>query len=81
MNEYQQAITRIIELEDQATAARIKLKLAQGLSTDIGRQLGDTFALLGESRDLMTIGALESPLRKEMMSLIERIDEFYPKGE
>ncbi len=78
MNEYQQAITRIIETEDQAAA---KLKLAKAQSADLGKQLRATFALLGEARDLMTIGALESPLRKDMMSLIERIDEFYPKGE
>ena len=78
MNEYQQAITRIIELEDQAAA---KLKLAKAQNVDLGNQLRATFALLGEARDLMTIGALESPLRKDMMELIDRIDEFYPKGE
>ena len=78
MNPYQEAIARIIELEDEL---EMKAKLAHAQNVDLGNQLSATFALLAEARDLLVITALESPLRKDIMELIERIDEFYPRGE
>ena len=102
MNPYQQALARIIELEDTNAAlvqqlvadaivsgsrrdenATLKMKasLAHAQNVDLGNQLSATFALLGEARDLLVITALESPLRKNIMELIERIDAFYPRGD
>jgi len=76
MNPYQQALARIIELEDQIESGTTKKQ-----NVDLGNQLSATFALLGEARDLLVITALESPLRKNIMELIDRIDKFYPRGE
>ncbi len=39
-------------------------------------QLTDTYLLLGECRSLLEITALESPLRKDILDLILRIDTF-----
>ena len=55
---------------------RKKLKLAKGQSRDAYRQLGDSLRLLGECRSLLEITALESPLRKDILDLILRIDTF-----
>ena len=55
---------------------RTKLKLAEGQSTDAYRQLGESLRLLGECRSLLEITALESPLRKDILGLILRIDTF-----
>ena len=55
---------------------RTELKLAKGQSQDAYRQLGDSLNLLGECRVLLEITALESPLRKDILELISRIDEF-----
>jgi hypothetical protein len=57
-----------------------KLKLARAGRTDAYRQLGCSFVLLGECRDLLEITALESPLRKDIPRLIAKIDEFYPQA-
>ena len=81
MNPYQEAIARIIELEDELEIAEMRTSLDQAVGGDLGNQLRATFALLAEARDLLVITALESPLRKDIMELIERIDEFYPRGE
>jgi len=91
MNPYQEAITRIMELEDinaalvqqieaDAVVSGTKLSLAHAQSVDLGNQLSATFALLSEARDLLVITALESPIRKNIMELVERIDKFYPRG-
>lgn len=58
---------------------RNELKLAKGQSQDAYRQLGDSLILLGECRVLLEITALESPLRKDILELIYKIDSFYPK--
>ena len=58
---------------------RTELKLAKGQSVDAYRQLGDSLRLLGECRVLLEITALESPLRKDILELICKIDSFYPK--
>ena len=79
MNEYEQAIMRIIELEDDLEMAKANASLAHGQNVDIGNQLRATFALLKESRDMLNITALESPLCKDIPELIERIDLFYPR--
>ena len=55
---------------------RNELKLAKVQSTDAYRQLGDSLRLLGECRALFEIPALESPLRKDILELIRKIDEF-----
>lgn len=55
---------------------RTKLKLAEGQNGDAYRQLGESLRLLGECRSLLEITALESPLRKDILDLIARIDEF-----
>jgi len=92
MNPYQEAITRIMELEDinaalvqqieaDAVVSGTKLSLAHAQSVDLGNQLSATFALLAEARDLLVITALESPIRKNIMELVERIDKFYPRGD
>jgi len=81
MNPYQQALARIIELEDNLKVAKVKVSLAHAQNVDLGNQLSATFALLGEARDLLVITALESPIRKNIMELIDRIDAFYPRGE
>ena len=81
MNPYQEALARIIELEDELEIAEMRTSLDQAVGGDLGNQLRATFALLAEARDLLVITALESPLRKDIMELIERIDEFYPRGE
>ena len=78
MNPYQEAVARIIELED---TIEMKARLAHAQNVDLGNQLSATFALLAEARDLLVITALESPLRKNIMDLIERIDAFYPRGD
>ena len=75
--EYQQAIARIMEIEDML---EMKVSLAHAQNVDLGNQLSATFALLAEARDLLVITALESPLRKNIMELTERIDRFYPRG-
>ena len=56
-----------------------KLNLAKSQSVDAYRQLGDSLRLLGECRVLLEITALESPLRKDILALVKKIDEFYPK--
>ena len=61
--------------------AKAKVSLAHAQNIDLGNQLSATFALLAEARDLLVITALESPLRKNIMDLIEKIDKFYPRGE
>ena len=61
--------------------AKVKASLAHAQNIDLGNQLSATFALLAEARDLLVITALESPLRKNIMDLIEKIDKFYPRGE
>ena len=55
---------------------RTNLKLAEGQSQDAYRQHGDSLRLLGECRVLLEITALESPLRKDILELISKIDEF-----
>ncbi len=55
---------------------RTQLKLAQGQSTDAYRQLGESLVLLGECRNLFEIVALESPLRRDILALIQKIDAF-----
>lgn len=97
MNEYQKALTRIIELEDKLETAderivelqesdialvrllNAEVAFTHGQNVDIGNQLRTTFALLKESRDMLNITALESPLCKDILELIERIDLFYPR--
>jgi len=64
---------------EKVTKAKVSLAHAQNI--DLGNQLSATFALLAEARDLLVITALESPLRKNIMDLIEKIDKFYPRGE
>ena len=81
MNAYQEALLRIIELEDKLKMADAKAGLAHGQNVDLGNQLRATFALLVKARDLLTITALESPLRRDIMELIAEIDSFYPRGE
>lgn len=66
---FQLNVSRIITLS-------AKLNLAQGQSTDAYQQLGESLRLLGECRSLLEIVALESPLRKDIQVLIERIDTF-----
>ena len=78
MNPYQEAIARIMELEDML---EMKVSLAHAQNIDLGNQLSATFALLAEARGLLEITALESPLRKNIMELVDRIDKFYPRGE
>ena len=53
-----------------------QLKRAKLQSDDAYRQTGDAFVLLNECRDLFEITALESPLRKDILDLIARIDSF-----
>ena len=55
---------------------RTNLNLAKSQSVDGYRQLGESLRLLGECRDLFVITALESPLRKDILDLIARIDAF-----
>ena len=55
---------------------RAQLNIAKGNSTDAHNQLRQSFVLLKESRALLEITALESPLRKDIMELICKIDEF-----
>ena len=64
---------------EKVTKAKVSLAHAQNI--DLGNQLSATFALLAEARGLLEITALESPLRKNIMDLTERIDKFYPRGE
>jgi len=64
---------------EKVTKAKVSLAHAQNI--DLGNQLSATFALLAEARDLLVIAALESPIRKNIMELIERIDAFYPRGD
>ena len=81
MNPYQEALARIMELEDELEKAKARASFAFAQAVDLGNQLSATFALLGEARDLLVITALESPLRKNIMELIDRIDKFYPRGD
>lgn len=53
-----------------------KLNLAKAQNKDAYRQLGESLRLLGECRSLLEITALESPLRKDILDLILRIDSF-----
>lgn len=55
---------------------RAKLKLAEALCVDAYNQTRESLRLLGECRSLLEITALESPLRKDIMDLIARIDTF-----
>ena len=55
---------------------KTKLKLARAQRTDAYNQLRQSFALLSECRDLFEITALESPLRKDILELISKIDTF-----
>lgn len=73
MNEYQQALARIIELED-------RLALAQAQSVDLGNQLRATFRLLGKSRDLLAV-VMDTQLHNDIQGLIAEIDAFYPRGD
>ena len=72
MNEYQQAIKRIIELEDD-------LALARAQSVDLGNQLRETFALLKKSRDLLEV-VMDTQLHDDIQELIAEIDKFYPRA-
>ena len=65
----------------EAARAKTSIKLKDAQNVDLARQLRDSFSLLREARDLMEITALESPLRKDILELNLRIDEFYPQGE
>lgn len=53
-----------------------KLNLAKAQNGDAYRQLGESLRLLGECRDLFEIVALESPLRRDIQALIQKIDTF-----
>ena len=53
-----------------------QLKLAKSGAIDAYNQTRESLRLLGECRVLLEITALESPLRKDILSLIARIDEF-----
>lgn len=55
-------------LEVRKLRAQLKIAKAQNHS--------DSYRQLGECRTLLEITALESPLRKDIMDLIARIDEF-----
>ena len=57
---------------------RKELKLAKVQSTDAYRQLGDSLRLLGECRDLFEL-VMDHQLQKDILDLICKIDEFYPK--
>ena len=59
--------------------AKTKMTLKDAQNVDLARQLRDSFALLKEARDLLEVTALESPLRKNIMELTEKIDKFYPR--
>lgn len=54
---------------------RAKLKLAEALCVDTYNQTRESLRLLGECRSLLET-ALESPLRKDILDLIARIDAF-----
>ena len=55
---------------------RAELNIAKGGATDAYNQTRESFVLLGECRDLLEITALESPLRKDILDLICKIDSF-----
>ena len=80
-NPYTSALRRIIELEDKLEMADAKAGLAHGQNVDLGNQLRASFALLVKARDLLTITALESPLRRDIIDLVAEIDAFYPRRE
>ena len=63
----------------QSLQAKLKIAKAQNQS-DGYTQANDAFALLREARDLLEITALESPLRRDILELNLRIDEFYPQA-
>ena len=79
MNEYQKAILRIIELEDQLANRLAEANLYKGMSVDLGSQLRDTFALLKEARDLLAV-VMDTDIHDDIQELIERIDKFYPRA-
>ena len=59
---------------------RIKLKLAQGLSIDIGKQKDQAFGLIVECRDLLDlIIDVDKDIQKDVFDMIAKIDEFYPQ--
>ena len=55
---------------------RAQLNIAKGGATDAYNQTRESLRLLGECRSLFEIVALESPLRKDILDLIARIDAF-----
>lgn len=55
---------------------RAQLNIAKGGETDAYNQLRESFVLLKESRSLLEITARDSPLRKDILELIRKIDEF-----
>ena len=65
----------------EAARAKTSIKLKDAQNVDLARQLRDSFSLLREARDLLEITALESPLRRDILELNLRIDEFYPQGD
>ena len=79
MNEYQQAIKRIIDLEDQLANRLAEANLYKGMSVDLGSQLRDTFALLKKARDLLAV-VMDTDIHDDIQELIAEIDKFYPRA-
>lgn len=57
-----------------------KLKRSKLQGDDAYRQLGDSLALLRESRDLLGV-VMDHQLQTDILNLICKIDEFLPQGE
>ena len=57
-----------------------KLNLSKAGETDAYRQTRESFALLGECRDLLEI-VWDTEMHDAIQELIAKIDAFYPKGE
>ena len=76
---YQQALTTIIELEDQIEKLLAEVNLYKGMNTDLGNQLRETFALLKKSRDLLEV-VMDTQIHNEIQELIAEIDKFYPRA-
>ena len=53
---------------------RAQLNIAKGAATDAYNQTRESFVLLKECRRLLEITARNSPLRKDILDLIARID-------
>ena len=62
--------------------SQLRVKLASLLRhTRLLRQKNnDSFVLLQECRDLLEVTALESPLRRDILKLIAKIDGFLPQA-